>query len=126
MSSRESIVRVYMIYMFIVVFALLILVKIVSIQFIKQTNLSVHSFLNGDFKNLFDNTKKLSKIVFDNCKPMIPNEFHDLWKKGIDSGSYFLKLCGSGGGGYILGFAPDIEQAKNDLKNYNLEVVYHF
>ena len=34
MSSRESIVRVYMIYMFIVVFALLILVKIVSIQFL--------------------------------------------------------------------------------------------
>jgi len=69
---------------------------------------------------------KHSKIVVDNFKPMIPDEFHDLWKKGIDSGSYFLKLCGSGGGGYILGFAPNIEQAKNDLKDYNLEVVYHF
>ena len=92
--------------------------KMISSQFIKHTNLCVDSFLNGDVKNLFDNTKKLSKIVFDNFKPMIPNEFHGLWKKGIDSGSYFLKLCGSGGGGYILGFAPDIEQAKNDLKDY--------
>ena len=100
--------------------------KMISSQFIKHTNLCVDSFLNGDVKNLFDNTKKLSKIVFDNFKPMIPNEFHELWKKGIDSGSYFLKLCGSGGGGYILGFAPDIDQAKNDLKDYNLEVVYHF
>ena len=98
----------------------------ISTQFIKHTNLCVESFLNGDVKNLFDNTKKLSKIVLDNFKPMIPDEFHDLWKKGIDSGSYFLKLCGSGGGGYILGFAPDINQAKNDLKDYNLEVVYHF
>jgi len=70
--------------------------------------------------------KSNSKIVFDNFKPMIPSDFHDLWKKGIDSESYFLKLCGSGGGGYILGFAPDIDKAKNDLKNYNLEVVYHF
>ncbi len=100
--------------------------KMISTQFIKQTNVCVDSFLNGDVKNLFDNTKKLSKIVLDNFKPMIPNEFHDLWKKGIDSGSYFLKLCGSGGGGYILGFAPNIDQAKNDLKDYNLEVVYHF
>ena len=100
--------------------------KMISTQFIKHTNLCVDSFLNGDVKNLFDNTKKLSKIVLDNFKPMIPDEFHDLWKKGIDSGSYFLKLCGSGGGGYILGFAPNIEQAKNDLKDYNLEVVYHF
>ena len=91
--------------------------KMISTQFIKYTNLCVDSFLNGDVKSLFDNTKKLSKIVLDNFKPMIPDEFHDLWKKGIDSGSYFLKLCGSGGGGYILGFAPNIEQAKNDLKD---------
>jgi mevalonate kinase len=60
--------------------------KMISTQFIKHTNLCVDSFLNGDVKNLFDNTKKLSKIVLDNFKPMIPDEFHDLWKKGIDSG----------------------------------------
>ena len=100
--------------------------KMISTQFIKHTNSCVDSFLNGDVKNLFDNTKKLSKIVLDNFKPMIPDEFHELWKKGIENNSYFLKLCGSGGGGYILGFAPNIEQAKNDLKDFNLEVVYHF
>ena len=95
-------------------------------QFIKHTNICVDSFLNGDLNNLFKSTKKLSQIVFENFKPMIPKEFHDLWKNGIDNGSYFLKLCGSGGGGYILGFAPDIEEAKKDLEGYNLEVVYHF
>ena len=100
--------------------------NMINSEFIKHTNLCVDNFLSGDIKNLFNHTKKLSKIVFDNFKPMIPNDFHDLWKKGIDSESYFLKLCGSGGGGYILGFAPDIDKAKNDLKNYNLEVVYHF
>ena len=95
-------------------------------QFIKHTNICVDSFLNGDINNLFKSTKKLSQVVFENFKPMIPKEFHDIWKKGIDNGSYFLKLCGSGGGGYILGFAPDIEEAKKDLEGYNLEVVYHF
>ena len=95
-------------------------------QFIKHTNICVDSFLIGDLNNLFKSTKKLSQVVFENFKPMIPKEYHDLWKKGIDNGSYFLKLCGSGGGGYILGFAPDIEEAKKDLEGYNLEVVYHF
>ena len=95
-------------------------------QFIKHTNICVDSFLNGDLHNLFKSTKKLSQVVFENFKPMIPKEFHDLWKSGIDNGSYFLKLCGSGGGGYILGFAPDIEEAKKDLAGYHLEVVYHF
>jgi len=100
--------------------------KMLNAKFIKYTNSCVDSFLKGDLKNLFKNTKILSGIVFENFKPMIPNKFHKIWKIGIDSGSYFLKLCGSGGGGYILGFAPNIEKAKKDLSGYNLEVVYRF
>ena len=100
--------------------------KMINVKFIKYTNSCVDSFVKGDLKNLFKNTKILSRIVFENFKPMIPNKFHKIWKTGIESGSYFLKLCGSGGGGYILGFAPNIEKAKKDLKGYNLEVVYRF
>ena len=100
--------------------------KMLNAKFIKYTNSCVDSFLKGDLKNLFKNTKILSGIVFENSKPMIPNKFHKIWKTGIESGSYFLKLCGSGGGGYILGFAPNIEKAKKDLSGYNLEVVYRF
>ena len=100
--------------------------NMINSQFIKYTNICVESFLKGDVNNLFDNTKKLSKIVLDNFKPMIPSKFHDLWLNGIESGSYFLKLCGSGGGGYILGFTQNIDKAKKDLKVFNLEVVYHF
>ena len=36
------------------------------------------------------------------------------------------KLCGSGGGGYILGFAEDIELAKNKLSTYQLDVIHRF
>ncbi len=100
--------------------------KMMNARFIKYTNSCVDSFLKGDLKNLFKNTKTLSRIVFENFKPMIPNKFHKIWKNGIENGSYFLKLCGSGGGGYILGFAPNIEKAKKDLKGFNLEVVYRF
>ena len=82
--------------------------KMLNAKFIKYTNSCVDSFLKGDLKNLFKNTKILSGIVFENFKPMIPNKFHKIWKTGIESGSYFLKLCGSGGGGYILGFAPNL------------------
>jgi mevalonate kinase len=57
---------------------------------------------------------------------MIPAKFHALWKQGIDTNDYYLKLCGSGGGGYILGFTEDIDKAKTALKDYQLEVVYNF
>lgn len=95
-------------------------------QFIKHTDSCVHDFLKGDVKSLFGNVKQLSKVVLDNFKPMIPQEFHTLWKKGIETNAYYLKLCGSGGGGYMLGFTEDIDQARSELKNYKLEVVYNF
>jgi mevalonate kinase len=95
-------------------------------QFIKHTDACVEDFLKGNIKSLFKNTKQLSKIVLSHFKPMIPKQFHELWKKGLDTNEYYLKLCGSGGGGYILGFTEDIDRAKLALKDYKLEVVYNF
>ncbi|HEU0135963.1 MAG TPA: mevalonate kinase [Flavobacterium sp.] len=95
-------------------------------QFVKYTDACVENFLGGDMKSLFSNTKKLSKVVLNNFKPMIPESFHGIWQQGIDTNDYYLKLCGSGGGGYILGFTQDLEKAKAALKDYKLEVVYQF
>jgi mevalonate kinase len=100
--------------------------KMLKNQFIKHTDACVEDFLKGDIKSLFNNTKKLSKVVLNHFKPMIPQQFHELWQKGIETNDYYLKLCGSGGGGYILGFTEDIEKAKFSLKDYKLEVVYNF
>ncbi|NNK74643.1 MAG: mevalonate kinase, partial [Maribacter sp.] len=76
-------------------------------QFIKHTDACVEDFIEGNIKSLFGNLKQLSHVVLDNFKPMIPAKFHQLWKHGIDTNDYYLKLCGSGGGGYILGFTQD-------------------
>ena len=100
--------------------------KMLKSQFIKYTDACVENFLHGDIKSLFANTKKLSKVVLTNFKPMIPEQFHTLWQNGIETNDYYLKLCGSGGGGYILGFTKDIDKARTSLKDYKLEVVYQF
>lgn len=95
-------------------------------QFIKHTDACVEDFINGNVKSLFGNLKQLSHVVLNNFKPMIPAEFHKIWKHGIDTNEYYLKLCGSGGGGYILGFTQDIDKAKLALADHKLEVVYNF
>tara|TARA_B110000971_G_scaffold81770_1_gene83858 strand:- start:922 stop:1851 length:930 start_codon:yes stop_codon:yes gene_type:complete len=95
-------------------------------QFIKHSDACVEDFLKGDVKSLFSNTKQLSKVVLNHFKPMIPKKFHSIWKKGIDTNDYYLKLCGSGGGGYILGFTEDLKAAQKALADYKLEVVYNF
>lgn len=100
--------------------------KMIKDQFVKHTDACVEDFLKGDIKSLFRNTKQLSKVVLNHFKPMIPKQFHDLWKKGIETNDYYLKLCGSGGGGYILGFTEDLERARKSLSDHKLEVVYNF
>lgn len=100
--------------------------KVIKEEFIKHTDACVEDFINGNIKSLFSNIKQLSHVVLDHFKPMIPKEFHTLWKQGIESNAYYLKLCGSGGGGYILGFTQDIDKAKKALKDHQLEVVYNF
>ena len=100
--------------------------KMMRDQFTTTTDRCVEDFLNANIKSLFKNIKSLSSLVLNNFKPMIPNHFHELWKKGIDSNAYYLKLCGSGGGGYMLGFTEDFEAASKELEGHRLEVVYHF
>jgi len=97
--------------------------KMVKTELKKYNDDCISSFLKGDFVPLFKNLKKLSAILLQNFSPMIPDQFQSIWKKGIESGDYYLKLCGSGGGGYILGFTRDYEKAKLQLKDYQLELV---
>ena len=100
--------------------------KMLKNQFTKYTESCIESFLQGNFKTLVSDVRKLSRIVLKHFKPMIPPEYHEIWQKGLESGDYSLKLCGSGGGGYILGFTHDFDNVKELLKGHKLELVYQF
>ncbi|MFM2283212.1 MAG: hypothetical protein RL222_716 [Bacteroidota bacterium] len=86
-------------------------------------NNCIQAFLDGDKETLFAYMKLLSKFQFEHFKPMIPKLFNKMWKRGIDSGEYYLKLCGAGGGGFILGFTQNFEQTKKQLKGQNIELL---
>lgn len=100
--------------------------KMIDEDFAKYTDACIDDFLHGNISSLFRNVKDLSKVVLLNFKPMIPKAFHKLWQQGIETNAYYLKLCGSGGGGYILGFTEDYSKAQQLLKDYKLELVYRF
>jgi mevalonate kinase len=95
-------------------------------QFVKYNDACIKAFMEGDTAPLFANLKKLSRLVLENFEPMIPQGFHELWKQGLDSEDYYLKLCGSGGGGFVMGFTRDYEKTRKLLNNFDPEVVYRF
>ena len=94
-------------------------------QFSLITESCVKDFTSNNYKNLFFHLKELSVIVYKNFKSMIPDKYYDVWLEGINSDAYYLKLCGSGGGGYILGFTQNWKKAQKKLSAYDLLLVNH-
>ncbi len=100
--------------------------KTLQKEFTKYNDACIEAFVKGDMNPLFSNLKNLSTWAFVHFKPMIPNRLMRAWEHGIQTNSYYLKLCGSGGGGYVLGFTRDFEKAKKDLTDFTLQPVYTF
>jgi len=98
--------------------------KMVRTELKKYNDNAVKHFLKGETKPLIENVKGISQLFLSNFQPMIPKKFEEIWKKGLETNAYYLKLCGSGGGGFLLGFAEDIDKAKAMLSDYELQVIY--
>ena len=87
-------------------------------KFIVNTNESINHLLNGS--DLFrDSLKQLSENTFNNFKEMIPNQLENIWEDGLKSDSYYMKLCGSGGGGLFLVFDFN-DQINPGFSDFNL------
>ena len=72
---------------------------------------------------LFRNSvKELSKETFNNFQEMIPEKIKHKWKEGINNDSYYMKLCGSGGGGFFLAYDFDnqINSSFSEFKFYQI------
>lgn len=100
--------------------------KTMKEEFIRYNNACIDAFLNKEMTPLFRNLKSLSVWAYEHFKPMIPESIYKAWKKGLDTNAYYLKLCGSGGGGYILGFTKDYEKADKMLEGFHKEIIYRF
>ncbi len=86
----------------------------------------IKAFLKGEVKDLLSNMKELSSFLLSYLDPMIPAKFRKVWKQGLESETYYLKLCGSGGGGYLLGFTHDLEKTQAELKDHKIDVIHRF
>ena len=95
-------------------------------KFILPTNYCVDSIIKSEFNLFSKNFMDLSQFVIEKLNPMIPSDFNDIWRKGLETGSYYLKLCGSGGGGYLIGFSDNLDKAEKELVDYKFQEIIKF
>jgi len=73
-----------------------------------------------DNKELFFiSLKQLSKGQLEFLRPMVTDNTLDLFTADYDF-NFGVKISGSGGGGYVLGFTDDVEKASKLLNDYEV------
>lgn len=100
--------------------------RLCTTELVHYSDESMDAFLQGDIPAVFENVRLLSAFQYEHFQPMIPEAFREIWQHGLDTNAYTLKLCGAGGGGFILGFAKDYALVRRVLERYELEVVFSF
>ncbi len=94
-------------------------------NYIPWTNKCITSLAAGNMKEFSKNLALLSRFQLKNMRELVSGDFAPLWEEGIRSKDYYLKLCGSGGGGFILGFTEKIQEVTAALgKRYSVITVY--
>jgi len=87
---------------------------------------AIHAFLNSDWPDLFNLMHQISLFQYRYFEEMIPNDFRQMWLDGLASDHFKLKLCGAGGGGFILGICQDFTKVEKELEGWELVKVFSF
>lgn len=79
----------------------------------------IETMISGDKDLFFNALKQLTKGQLEFLHPMITKNTLDLFATDFDF-NFGVKISGSGGGGYVLGFTDEVEKANDLLKDFEV------
>ena len=94
-----------------------------AFEYIRLTDKCIQHLLSNNYNDFLNSLRALSYFQLINMYNLIPQNMYQVWKEGLESESIFMKLCGSGGGGYLIAFASDKNKALKFIKNNNLRYI---
>ena len=95
-------------------------------DFVSVINDTIINFLECNYEEFEKNFIDLSKKTFANFQEMVPDNFKKLWIDGIENEEYYLKLCGSGGGGYLIGLTKNLKTIEKYFPDKKIEILFEF
>jgi mevalonate kinase len=91
--------------------------------FIPANNGCINSLLKGDMEPFFNHLTELSAFQFLYLPEMIPANMKSIWESGLQRDDFKMKLCGSGGGGFLLGISKDFKLTRKYFQQQGLELI---
>lgn len=89
-------------------------------QLVPLVDDAIHTFLHGQWDLLFNTMHELSLFQFRYFDFMILDAFKKTWLDGLSSDHFKLKICGAGGGGFLLGISKDKMKTSKVLEGQSL------
>jgi len=90
-------------------------------EYVPVINQTIDSLIANDFNSFTTLIARYSQFQLSHFERMIPDAMRKFFLYGIETGNFYLKLCGSGGGGYLLAISPDRLKAENYFKLNHLD-----
>jgi mevalonate kinase len=90
---------------------------------VPNINDAIAAFLQNQKTILFEAIHHISFFQHRFFPEAIPLPFKQIWLEGLASDNYKLKLCGAGGGGFILGFSKNITETRVILKRFGFDMI---
>ena len=94
--------------------------KIVNSEITPLTNEIINDFINFNTKTTYNKIENLSRLQLENFQDLILEKHIPIWHKALKERNFFLKICGAGGGGFMLGFCKDKEKVLDVFKKENV------
>jgi mevalonate kinase len=79
--------------------------------------------LDKDGEGLFDSIEAISRLQWEFLEAMIPANTKKIWAQSFTTTNHRIKLCGAGGGGFLLGLSKDMEQTRRDFTPFECLIV---
>lgn len=90
-------------------------------EYLPYVKKCINAMIWNDKKVFFSSLRLLTKGQLEFLRPMITDNTLDLFTSDYDF-NFGIKISGSGGGGYVLGFTDDVDATSNLLRDF--EVVW--
>lgn len=93
-------------------------------SYLPQVNRCARAVMENNQQEFFDALQHISAFQVENFTPMIPAPFREIFQESLTSGTHLLKLCGSGGGGFLIGFTRNPSLTMEWSSERNLSCIF--
>ena len=86
-------------------------------EYVPIVSKCIKSLTDKKDEEFYNYLSQLSKLQIELLSHTIPEETRKFFLTNINNEGFQVKLCGAGGGGFLLGFTKDIEKTNNYWQN---------